>query len=195
MAGRALILQIIEGKSRAHFIMDDPAGNSYLQVQPWCWGWAPRALWGCWELRSHGAPGTNGGCWNPCWLCGCLAGRCQGSQELSPVPTERVCPRKGPGAERAALRAHLRAERRAGPQRHENRGLRGGGGPGPVAGAARPCRPPSRTPAGTGTRSGPGLRSRSWGRGSCSCPRAAGPGLGAVSLCWGAGVAAEASPQ
>lgn len=29
----ALFLQIIEGKTKAHFIMDDPAGNSYLQVQ------------------------------------------------------------------------------------------------------------------------------------------------------------------
>lgn len=35
MAGCALFLQIIEGKAQAHFIMDDPAGNSYLQVQPW----------------------------------------------------------------------------------------------------------------------------------------------------------------
>lgn len=34
MAGHALFLQIIEGKAQAHFIMDDPAGNSYLQVQP-----------------------------------------------------------------------------------------------------------------------------------------------------------------
>lgn len=40
--GCALFLQIIEGKVQAHFIMDDPAGNSYLQVQPW----APWALWG-----------------------------------------------------------------------------------------------------------------------------------------------------
>ncbi|KAL2295729.1 hypothetical protein Nmel_017250 [Mimus melanotis] len=31
MAGHALFLQIIEGKAQAHFIMDDPAGNSYLQ--------------------------------------------------------------------------------------------------------------------------------------------------------------------
>lgn len=35
MYWRALFLQIIEGKTKAHFIMDDPAGNSYLQVQ-WC---------------------------------------------------------------------------------------------------------------------------------------------------------------
>lgn len=34
MPGCALFLQIVEGKAEAHFIMDDPAGNSYLQV--WC---------------------------------------------------------------------------------------------------------------------------------------------------------------
>lgn len=34
----ALLLQIIEGKAQAHVIMDDPAGNSYLQVQPWALG-------------------------------------------------------------------------------------------------------------------------------------------------------------
>lgn len=36
--GCALFLQIIEGKAQAHFVMDDPAGNSYLQVQPWALG-------------------------------------------------------------------------------------------------------------------------------------------------------------
>lgn len=39
MAGRALFLQIIEGKTQAHFIMDDPAGNNYLQVT---WALGPR---------------------------------------------------------------------------------------------------------------------------------------------------------
>lgn len=29
----ALFVQIIEGQRTAHFVMDDPAGNSYLQVQ------------------------------------------------------------------------------------------------------------------------------------------------------------------
>lgn len=32
--GCALFPQIIEGKAKAHLILDDPAGNSYLQV-PW----------------------------------------------------------------------------------------------------------------------------------------------------------------
>ena len=31
----ALLLQVIEGKTKTVFIMDDPAGNSYLQVR-WC---------------------------------------------------------------------------------------------------------------------------------------------------------------
>lgn len=49
---------------------------------------------------------------------------------------------------------------------------------------------------------GPGLFS-SLGQGSCSSPKAAGQGLGArrgeglweVLLCWGTGVAVEATPQ
>lgn len=55
MAGHALFLQIIEGKTHAHFIMDDPAGNSYLQVQPWALGMG--------SLSNSGGFHFPGTCW------------------------------------------------------------------------------------------------------------------------------------
>lgn len=57
--GRAVFLQIIEGKAQAHFIMDDPAGNSYLQVQPWALGLGSLSPLGAsfpWHVVAVGFP-------------------------------------------------------------------------------------------------------------------------------------------
>lgn len=66
MAGHALFLQIIEGKAQAHFIMDDPAGNSYLQVQPCALPLGSLSSLGgfyfpgtCWDWVHSGALGTS----------------------------------------------------------------------------------------------------------------------------------------
>lgn len=116
MAGRALFLQIIEGKAPAHFIMDDPAGNSYLQVQPWVLGVGSlsnlegfislarvgsgvpigalgvsrllKPLLALWVLSWDGAQSPQAVLGPDLWA--------EGVQELSPVPTERVRPRGGP---------------------------------------------------------------------------------------------------